>query len=315
MRAYVIRRLLWAIPTIWLVTVLVFLALRVLPGDIAALYVSDDAPPEALQQFKQRNGLDKPLLEQYWSWVSHAIRGDFGTSMRGGFSITSEIRGRFPVTLEILVLSLGFTTVFGVGFGLVAAIWQDRWPDYIVRVSSIVNQSIPDFFLLTLLILLPALWWSYGPPVGYTGPPWEDPIRNARQFLPPVIILAIGNSAFLMRVTRSSLLEVLRTDYIRTARAKGVKEQSVIFRHAIRNSLIPVITLIGTSFGVLLGGSVILENVMTLPGLGQYTFNAVNQRDLTIVQAMTLYAAVIVVIVHLIVDLLYAAVDPRIRYR
>jgi peptide/nickel transport system permease protein len=315
MRAYLSRRLLWAIPTIVIVSLLTFVALRILPGDIATLYLNDDARPEDVENFKRQHGLDEPLPLQYWRWISGAARGDFGTSLRGGFSIRSEIAQRFPVTLEILILSLLFTTIFGVGFGLIAALWQDRWPDYLVRVSSIVNQSVPDFFLLTLLILIPALLWSYAPPVGYDGAFWHDPWRNAKQFIPPVLILSLGNAAFLMRVTRSAMLEVLRTDYIRTARAKGVRESAVIRRHAIKNALIPVVTLVGATFATLLGGSVILENVMTLPGLGQYTFNAVNQRDLAIVQTMTLYAAVVVIGVHLLVDLLYAVIDPRIRYR
>lgn len=314
MRAYIARRLLWALPTILLVSILTFGALRILPGDITALYLSDDARPQDVENFKKLHGLDKPLIAQYWDWISEVARGDFGTSLRGGFPIKDEVAARFPVTLEILVLSLLFTTLFGVGFGLTAALWQDRWPDYLVRVSSIVNQSVPDFFLLTLLILLPALLWSYGPPVGYEGAFWNDPARNAKQFLPPIIILSIGNSAFLMRVTRSTMLEVLRTDYIRTARSKGVRERAIIYRHAVKNALIPVVTLVGTAFSTLLGGSVILENVMTLPGLGQYIFTAVTQRDLTIVQTMTLYAAAVVIAVHLLVDLLYVVIDPRIRY-
>src|SRR5581483_10014311 len=163
--------------------------------------------PEDIQNFKHQNGLDQPLLVQYGRWIGGVARGDLGTSLRGGFSIQSEIAHRFPVTLEILVLSICFTTLFGVGFGLIAALWQDRWPDYLVRVAGVVFQSVPEFFLLTLLVLLPALFWQYAPPAGYAGPFWHDPLRNARQFLPPVLLLSLGSSAFLMRITRSTMLD------------------------------------------------------------------------------------------------------------
>jgi peptide/nickel transport system permease protein len=202
---------------------------------------------------------------------------------------------------------------FGVTFGIIAAVWQDSPADYAVRVLSVFGQSIPSFFTLTLLLLLPAIWWRYSPPFGWV-PFWEDPWRALRQVVPPTFILAIGTASTLMRITRGSLLEVLRADYVRTARAKGLGERLVLLRHALKNSMIPVLTIAGTLVAVLLGGSVILENITSLPGLGQYTFSAVLQRDYNVVMVMVMYAAIVVCLSHLVIDLLYGVLDPRIRY-
>jgi peptide/nickel transport system permease protein len=203
---------------------------------------------------------------------------------------------------------------FGVLFGILAAVFQDRRIDYLVRTFSVFGLSVPEFFTLTLLMLVPAILWRYAPPFGYF-PVWEDPWRAIRQVVPPTLVLSIGSGAQLMRMTRSALLEVLRQDYIRTARAKGLPERTVLMRHAIKNATIPVMTIGGLLMAGLLGGSVILERVTALPGLGSYTFRAVIDRDFNVIMTMVMYAAMLVMTANLVIDLLYAYVDPRIRYQ
>jgi peptide/nickel transport system permease protein len=314
MRAYTIRRLIFFVPVLLAVSLLTFVASRLVPGDPALTYLGQSARPDEIAAWHHAHGLDQPLARQYLDWLGGMLHGDPGESLAGGQSIASELRARLPVTLLILVFSFGFTMLFGVTFGVLAAVFQDSWIDHITRVVSVFGQSIPHFYALTLLMVLPAIWWRYAPPFGWV-PFWDDPWRAARQVIPPTLILSVGGSSVLMRLTRTALLEVLRADYVRTARSKGLKEGAVILRHAVRNALIPVLTVAGALIAALLGGSVVLENITSLPGLGQYTFNAVVNRDFNVVMTMTMYAAVAVTSAHLVVDLLYAAVDPRIRYR
>lgn len=314
MRAYAIRRLLFLLPVLLAASMLTFFALRLVPGVPALTFLGQLARPEEIEAWNKAAGLDKPLYQQYLTWLGGTLTGDPGRSLAGGQSIGDELRNRFPVTGLILVFSFSFTMILGVTFGILAAVFQDGPIDYLVRVVSVFGQSIPNFFLLTLLILVPAILWRYSPPFGWV-PFWEDPWRAARQVIPPTFILAIGGASTLMRLTRASLLEVLRADYVRTARAKGLSERFVLLRHALKNSMIPVLTVSGTLIAALLGGSVILENITSLPGIGQYLFSATVNRDYNVVMAMVMYAAVGVVTSHLIIDLLYAAVDPRIRYQ
>jgi len=252
-------------------------------------------------------------MEKYFSWLGGMLRADPGDSLLGG-DIKSELKARFPVTLQILVFSFTFTMIFGLLFGAVAAVFQDSPIDYFVRVFSVFGLSVPNFFALTLLLLIPAILWSYAPPLGY-APIWKDPAAFTQKMLPPTLILSLEGSAVLMRLVRSALLEVLRQDYIRTARAKGLTERIVFARHAAKNAMIPVLTIAGGLIAGLLGGSLILERIMAMPGLGQFTFNAVQQQDYNVVMTMVTYAALVIVSANLIVDLLYATVDPRIRYR
>jgi peptide/nickel transport system permease protein len=314
MRTYVIRRLLFFIPVLLAASIVTFLALRLVPGDPALTFLGQQARPEEIERWHLDHGTNRPLVVQYVDWLGGMLRGDPGQTLAGGQSIQSEIKARFPVTALILVFSFTFTMVLGVLFGIIAAVAQDSPADYFVRVLSVFGQSIPSFFLLTLLILVPAILWRYSPPFGWV-PFWEDPWRALRQVIPPTFVLAIGSAATLMRLTRSSLLEVLRADYVRTARAKGLKERFVLLRHALKNAMIPVLTIAGTLIATLLGGSVILENITSLPGLGQYTFSATVNRDYNVVMAMVMYAAIVVVTSHLVIDVLYAYLDPRIRYR
>ena len=314
MRQYAIRRLLFLPPVLLAVSALTFFSMRLVPGDPALTFLGQSATPAAIQAFHKENGLDRPLPVQYLTWLGGIVRGDPGHSLLGGASIQSELANRFPVTFSILVCSFTFVMFFGLIFGTLAAVYQDRAIDYFVRVFSILGQSVPEFFTLTLLLLIPAILWRYSPPIGYT-PVWHDPWRAVRQIIPPTLILSIGGSALLMRLMRASLLEVLRTDYVRTAHAKGLAARVVLTRHVVKNAMIPVLTVAGALVAGLLGGSVILEDITSLPGLGQYTFNAVLNRDFNVVMTMVMYAAVVVVLAQLIVDLLYAKLDPRIQYR
>lgn len=311
---YAFRRLLFILPVLFAVSVLTFFASRLIPGEPALTFLGLQARTEEIEAWNRRHGLDQPLLTQYVDWLTGVLRGDPGESLAGGQNIGIELRARLPVTLMILVFSFGFTMLFGVTFGILAAVFQDSPLDHLLRLFAVLGQSIPPFYKLTLLLILPAIWWRYAPPFGYI-PFWQDPWRAARQIIPPTLVLSIGGSATLMRITRSSLLEVLRADYVRTARSKGLRERAVVMRHAVRNALIPVLTIAGALIAGLMGGSVILENITSLPGLGQYTFNAVQQRDYNVVMTMVMYAAVVVTTCHLAVDLLYAVLDPRIRYR
>ena len=314
MRQYALRRLMFFVPVLFAVSLLTFFASRLVPGEPALTFLGQTARPEEIQAWKERHGLDQPLLRQYVSWLTGVLHGDPGESLSGGQNIGSELRSRLPVTLLILVFSFGFTMTLGLAFGTLAAVFQDTWLDQVVRFLAVLGQSVPPFYKLTLLLILPAIWWAYAPPFGYV-PWWQDPWRAIRQIVPPTFVLAIGSSATLMRLTRSSLLEVLRSDYVRTARAKGLAEHQVVLRHAVRNALIPALTIAGGLIAALMGGSVVLENITSLPGLGQYTFSAVVQRDYNVIMTMVMYAAIVVTSLHLVVDLLYAVVDPRIRYR
>jgi peptide/nickel transport system permease protein len=314
MRQYAVRRILFFAPVLIITSAITFFAVTWIPGDPALNFLGPQAELEQLEAFRKANNLDRPLLERYGTWLWGMMRGDPGQSLLGGGNIGSEIKARFPVTFMIMVFSFTFSFFFGITFGIMAAVYQDRTPDYFVRTFSVFGQSVPDFFTLTLLMLIPAILFRYSPPFGYT-PFWEDPWRAARQIIPPTLILSIGNAALLMRLMRSALLEVLRQDYVRTARAKGLAERTVMLRHALKNATIPALTVAGAAIANLLGGTIILENITALPGLGQYTYRAVLQQDVNVIMTMTMYAAFLVITANLIVDLLYAFVDPRIRYR
>ncbi len=314
MTRYALRRFLFFIPVVLAVSAITFFGLALIPGDPALLFLPIDTEAEAIEEWRASRGLDAPLVQRYVEWLGGMLRGDPGPALVSGVPINEEIRQRWPVSMLVLVFSFGFSTIFGLLFGTLSAVFQDSWIDYLVRTFSIFGLSTPSFFTLTLLLVLPAVWWGYAPPFGYISF-WEDPWRAARQIIPPTLLLSIGGAGSLARLVRSSLLEVLRQDFITTARSKGLTERAVLVRHAIRNAAIPLLTVFGGVIGGLLGGSVILENITALPGLGQYTFNAVIQRDTNVVMAMTTYSAVLLVTSHLVVDLLYGWADPRIRYQ
>jgi len=310
-RAYIIRRLLFFIPVLLAASIITFLALRLVPGDPAVTFLGQQARPEEIERWHEDHGTNKPLIEQYLRWLGGMLRGDPGETLAGGQSIGSEIKARFPVTGMILVFSFTVTMFFGVAFGIIAAVFQDSPLDYIVRVLSVFGQSVPSFFLLTLLILIPAMLWRYSPPFGYV-PFWEDPWRALRQVVPPTFVLAIGSAATLMRLTRSSLLEVLRADYVRTARAKGLRERPVIIRHCVRNALLPVVTIAGIVLADIATGSFFVETIYQVPGVGRYFVQSITGRDYPVILGTVLLLGTVVSVMNLIVDLLYPLLDPRI---
>jgi len=268
---------------------------------------------QQLEAFREKHNLGGSLLDGYRRWGGGLLQGDFGTSLRSGNSVTKDFMKRLPITLEIVVLSFTMTTGLGIVTGIWAARRQNSGVDMALRFVATMGISVPNFVLLTLLLIIPARLWGYAPPFGATSL-FENPVENLRLFVPPTLMLAIGGSAVVMRYTRSGFLEVMRQDYIRTARSKGLSERSVTMRHAFRNALPPVMTLAGLQLGGLLGGSVILERVMSLPGLGDWLVTAIGFKDYPAVMIVVLYSAFVLMVISLIIDVLYAFVDPRIRY-
>jgi peptide/nickel transport system permease protein len=296
-----------------LVSMFVFAMLRVVPGDTTGAILGQFATPDQIQEFKHQHGLDKSATAQYVDWASGILTGDFGNSLRTNFSVSKEFFDRLPITMEIVILSFTMTTFVGILGGILSATRQNSPVDYSFRVFAIFGLSIPQFLWLTLLLIMPARWFNYAPPFGATEF-LKDPIANLQLFLPPTALLALGGSAGLMRLTRTAFLDVFRQDYMRTARAKGLTERAVTFRHGFRNALPPVLTLAGLQLGNLLGGSIILEYIMGLPGLGTWILTGIQFKDTPIVMASVLYTAALLMLISLAVDLAYAVVDPRIRY-
>jgi len=297
--AYVIRRVVAFPPLLLAGAALVFLLLRVIPGDPVRGALGPDATAAQVSTLRHSLGWDQPLPIQFVHWLGDLARGDLGRSLVTGQPIGTQITSRLPVTLEILILAMMFSTALGVSFGLLSAIYRNQLVDHVIRVFSVASMSIPSFFALTLLIVLPARWWGYVPPLKYV-PIWSSPGTNLQMFIPPVFILS---------------LEMLNQDYIRTARSKGLSERTVILRHMMKNCSVPIITILGLRMAALLGGTVILEQVMSLSGIGQFTYQSVISRDYGVVQVLTLYFGIVVMLSYLMVDLSYALLDPRIQYR
>ncbi len=321
MTAYVVKRLVTLVINLVLISIFLFVALNVfVPGDPALTILTETADQEQRDAFNRLHGLDKSLPEQYLRWASRVVTGNFGISFVSGLSVTDEFFTRLPITMEIMFLSFTFTSVIGTVGGVISAVKQDSIWDYGVRFFAVFAISIPGFLLLTLLLIVPARWFGYAPPFGSVEYlPWRieglgDLKDNLQLMIPPTLILSISTSAILIRLTRTAMLDVLRQDYLRTARSKGLTERSVIVHHAVRNALTTVLTFMGLQIGFLLGGSVILENILALPGLGQWGLQALQFEDLPIFLLFALYASGMLMMVNLLVDLLYAVFDPRIKY-
>lgn len=313
MQRYILQRLILMAFNLFLVTLVIFFALRLVPSNIAGEVLGQNATPEQYKAFNEKYGLDDPAIVQFQRWFTGILRGDFGQSFRSNISVSNEFRKRLPVTLEVVLLSFTFTSVMGVTFGVASALKQNSPIDYFVRLFSTFGLSVPNFLLLTCLLIFPARWWGYAPRFGATDF-FKAPADNLQLFVPATFMLAIGASATLMRLTRSAFLEVVRQDYVRTARAKGLRERAVIWRHEMRNALLPVLTLLGLQLGGLLGGSIILEQVMGLPGLGTWAVAAISINDYPVVMVVALYAAIVVMTINLFIDISYALLDPRVRY-
>ncbi len=317
MRTYVLKRLLLVVPTLLGVASLVFVIMRVIPGDVALLILGGDAgnvDQKQLVAMRAQLGLDQPLLVQFGTWLWGVLRLDFGTSLWTGQPVTEELLIRLPLSLELALLATLVSVLIAIPLGMLAAVRQDTWVDYAVRIVSIGGLAIPSFWIGILCILALVIFFGWGPPLEFT-PPWVDPWANLEMMLWPVLTVGYRYSAVTTRMTRSTLLEVLREDYIRTAWAKGLRERAVVIRHALKNAMLPVVTLIGTEFAFLIGGLVVTETVFTLNGIGRFVVDAVAHRDYPVVQALVFLIAFSFVVVNLLVDLTYAWFDPRIRYR
>ncbi|MEO8540779.1 MAG: ABC transporter permease [bacterium] len=315
MRQYAMRRLAYMPLIVVVVSIITFFTLRLpFANDPTTLYVNQNTTVEQEQAIRKELGIDKPVFEQFVIWMGNVVRGDLGHTFRSNQPVWPEIQRRWPVNFEILVLSVTFSTLFGVSFGVITAVRQNSITDYAFRVFAVFGQSIPEFFLLILLIVLPSLWWNYSPPVGGHVSIFDDPWTNLRLYLPPTILLGIGGAAGMMRLTRSTLLEVFRQDYMRTARAKGLAGNSVVLRHGLRNALIPIVTLLGGHITALFFGSLILEQIFSINGLGQFFLISALTSDFPVVQFLVLYTAVVVVAMNLLIDLSYAVIDPRVKY-
>jgi peptide/nickel transport system permease protein len=316
MRTYVARRVLQGLLVLWLVSLAIFSLVRILPGDAVIMQLDQAAAPtpEALTRARQELGLERPFLAQYRVWITGALHGDLGRSLITRRSVTSELGKRINLTSHLSVMSIIVAMLIALPVGVLSAVKQDTASDYLARFFAILGLSLPDFWLATVAITFLAIWVQWIPPVGF-APLWEDPVRCLGQLAIPALIIGARLAAVSMRMTRSSLLEVLRQDYIRTARAKGARERAVIVRHALKNAFIPVVTVIGQQFSVLLGGTVIVEFIFLQPGVGSLMLDAVLLRDYTLIQGAVLFFAAVVVATNLLVDLSYAWLDPRIRYR
>ncbi len=316
MRTYVARRVLHGLLVLWLVSLVIFSLVRILPGDAIIMQLDQAAAPtpEALSRARQELGLERPFLAQYRTWVTGALHGDLGRSLITRRPVTRELLKRINLTCHLAVMSIVVALLIALPVGVLSAVKQDTASDYFARFFAVLGLSLPDFWLATVAITFLAIWVRWIPPIGF-APLWEDPARCLGQLLIPALIIGARLAAVSMRMTRSALLEVLRQDYIRTARAKGTRERAVIVRHALKNAFIPVVTVIGQQFSVLLGGTVIVEFIFLQPGVGSLMLDAVLLRDYTLIQGAVLFFATVIVATNLLVDLSYAWLDPRIRYR
>ena len=318
MQAYLIRRLLALIPTLFFASVIVFVTVRLIPGDIIDLMLSQNdigAAKMGREQLEKTLGLDQPMWLQYGRWVGSILfHGDFGRSLWQNTPVSEQLLARLPITFELGLMALIVALSIAIPIGVYSAVRQDSRGDYVARSFSILMLAVPSFWIGTMVMVFPSLWWGWSPPIQFTSFS-ADPIKNLAQMITPAIILGFGLSALTMRLTRTMMLEVLRQDYIRTAWAKGLGEKLVVARHALRNALIPVVTLIGLQAPLLIGGAVIMEQIFVIPGMGLLLLDAVSQRDYPIITGVFLIVGVAVMFINLIVDLSYGRLDPKVRYR
>ena len=318
MRGYVIRRLLALLPTLLLASIIVFVTVRLIPGDVIDLMLSQNdvsADRRNRDQLIAALGFDVPMWQQYGCWVSSIVlQGDLGKSLWRGTPVTEMLLARLPVTFELGAIALVVGLLIALPIGIYSAVRQDTRGDYLARSFSILLLAVPSFWLGTMVVVFPSIWWGWSPPIGYTSFT-QSPLQNLQQMLLPGIVLGAALSAITMRLTRTMMLEVLRQDYIRTAWAKGLSERLVILRHALRNAMIPVVTLIGLQAPLLIGGAVIIEQIFVIPGMGLLLLEAVQERDYPIVTGVFLMVGVAVMLINLLVDLSYGLLDPKVRMR
>jgi peptide/nickel transport system permease protein len=317
MSRYFLRRLSATVPVLFLVSFIVFVIMRVAPGDVAQMILSGEsgsgASPQEVQNLRQQLGLDRPYYVQYAAFLGGLLRLDPGKSLWTSQPIMVELGHRIPITLELALLAIAISWSIALPTGILSAVFQDRWVDYVFRVVSVAGLAVPVFWMGTLLVFVLAQQFHWMPPLGYVSPT-DNPKLNLQQFIWPAAIIGYATSAILSRITRSAVLEVLREDYVRTARAKGLSGVVVVCRHALKNAVAPVITVSAVQMGNLLGGSVISETIFTLPGVGRFLVDAILHRDYPVVQTIVILFGVVVVSLNLITDMLYALFDPRTRY-
>jgi peptide/nickel transport system permease protein len=316
MLVFILRRLALLVPVLLGVSLVVFTLIHLIPGDAAMLAIGYEQriTPEQRELVRKSYGLDQPLPVQYWKWMSHVLRGDLGRSLRTKRPLTEELKLRLPVTIELTILAGIIGTLPAVGVGVLAAVRRNSGLDYAATVVTLLGVSVPSFLLATLLVLLFSIRLKWLPPIGYTSLR-EDPVNNLKTMIMPAVALALPLAAVIMRNTRSAVLEALSQDYVRVARAKGLSNSRVLVRHVLQNASIPIITVAGIQLATLLGGTVIIERIFSLPGVGGYVYFAIANRDYPVVQSVTLVVSTIFVLVTVLVDVLYAVMDPRLRER
>lgn len=315
MGQYIIRRLLLAIPTLFVVSILVFSLVRLVPGDVVMARLSESGyvTPEQLAEMRAELGIDRNPVVQYLDWASGVVRGDFGKSLWDDNEVLPTIVGRMGISMEIAIFAILTAVCIAIPLGVLSAVRQNSWVDYVARLFAVTGLSLPDFWIATMLLLFLSVQVQWLPEFGWYRP-WEDPWKNFLAIIFPSLIVGYRFSAVSARMTRSAMLEVMREDYVRTARSKGLRDRTVVVKHALRNGLIPVITIMGSQVSFLLGGLVVLEQIFSLPGMGRYTYDAVIHRDYTVVQGTVMVMASVYILVNLAIDLTYALIDPRIRY-
>ena len=314
MISYIIKRLLTVTPILIGVTVVVFFLTTLIPGDVVDILLDIEVDPEVAARLRHTIGLDQPFVVRYWTWVSGLVRGDFGLSIINGHPVLEQIFEKYPPTLELAILSTILGLCIGIPFGVISATRQFHLTDDFLRLSSLIGFSLPSFWVGTLFLLMVSLWFPGFPILEYVAFS-DDPILNIKIMSLPAITLGIAMAAIIMRMTRACVLEVIRQQFVVTARSKGVSERIILFKHVLRNAMIPVITLVGLRFGYLIGGLVIVEEVFGIPGLGRLVIYSISKRDFPLVLGVVFFIALSFMLINLIVDVLYAVIDPRISYR
>ncbi len=315
MHRYLAKRLFLLIPTLFLVTVFVFSMVRLIPGDIVQMMLEQYQYAKDVAELRHKLGLDQPIYLQYVTWIGKLLQGDFGVSLWTKRTAVEELATRFPVTLELSFLSILFSLLISLPIGVMAAVRQDTFLDYLCRSLTIMALSIPGFWLATLMLVFPSYWFHWAPAIGDFTPFHADPLGHLAQFILPGIALGLSQSGVIMRMTRSMMLEVLRQDFIRTAWAKGLPAQLVICKHTLKNAMIPIIDVVGIQMPFYFGGSIIMEHIFGLPGMGSFAFEVISRRDYPMIQAVTLFVALLIVLTNLIIDVSYGYLDPRIRHQ
>ncbi len=315
MQKYIIRRLVLLLPTLIGITLVVFTAVRFLPSDVIDVMLGErgEATPELRAQLEEKYSINGSIATQYVEWLGDIVRGDFGVALTTGRPVSEDLKQRVPITFQLGVMALVVSILVAIPVGIISSIKQDTIWDFIARSVSIGFLAVPSFWLAMLIIAYGFTWFGWTPPLNYRDL-WDDPMANFQIMIVPALILGAGMSGTVMRMTRSMMLEVMRQDYTRTARAKGLSQTTIVIRHALRNAILPVITIVGLQVSVVVGGTVVLEQIFSIPGMGTLLLQAINTRDYPVVQAVVLLSAFVVVASNFAVDVAYTIVDPRVRY-